>query len=34
VLSTRVFDLLPSELLGRDRIGGLLKKERPCVREE
>jgi hypothetical protein len=34
LLLTQVFEFLPGELLGRDRIGGLLKEERPCVREE
>jgi hypothetical protein len=34
LLLTQIFEFLPSELLRRDRIGGLLKEERPCVREE
>jgi len=31
LLLTQVLEFLPSEFLGRDRIGGLLKKECPCV---
>src|SRR6516162_2995341 len=34
LLLTQVFEFLPSELLRRDWIGGLLEEERPCVREE
>src|SRR6516162_3630386 len=34
LLLTQVFEFLPSELLRRDWIGGLLKEERLCVREE
>ena len=34
LLLTQVFEFLPSELLCRDWIGGLLKEERLCVREE
>ena len=34
LLLTQVFEFLPSELLSRDRICGLLKEKRPRVREE
>ena len=34
LLLTQVFEFMPRELLSRDRIGGVLKEERPRVREE
>ena len=33
-LLAHIFELLPSQLLQRDRIGGLLQEKRPSLREK